>query len=178
MGKKVISFGLSQKSIKEAIRQIEEYKEELNQKVVEFTEALAKKGELVALSKIEESPLGRKTITLRSETTQEDAGCKVIIVATGQTFSSEDYPSFNTLLAVEFGSGIHHNPEPNPKANELGYGVGTFPGQTHAFEDGWYYLGEDDKWHYTHGVKATMPMYSATVEIANKIQETAKEVFG
>lgn len=71
MGKKIISFGLSQKSIKEAIRQIEEYKKELNQKIVEFTEALAKKGELVALSKIEESPLGRKTITLRSETSRE-----------------------------------------------------------------------------------------------------------
>lgn len=177
MGKK-ISFKLSPKGIKDAIKELEEYRAELNKKVEKFTEELARKGEMVALQKVEESPLGRKTITFRSEKTVSETGCKVILIATGKTFESENYAPFNTLLAVEFGAGIHHNPEPNPKANEMGYGVGTFPGQVHAFEDGWYYLGTDDKWHYTHGVKATMPMYSASVEIAEKVKETAKEVFG
>lgn len=84
----------------------------------------------------------------------------------------------STLLIVEFGAGIHYNSKGNPKADEMGYGVGTFPGQIHAFEDGWYYWGEDEKWHYTHGIKATMPMYNASVAIREKVQECAKEVFG
>lgn len=177
MGRKTISFGLSKKSIENAIKELRDYKEELNKKVEEFTVELAKKGEIVALKCIEESPLG-KTITLRSEKTVDETGCKVILIATGKTIENEGYAPFNTLLAVEFGAGIHHNPKQNPKSQEMGYGVGTFPGQTHAYEDGWYYVGKDDKIHYTRGVKATMPMYNATVEIAEKIQETAKEVFG
>ena len=47
----------------------------------------------------------------------------------------------------------------------------------HAFEDGWYYLGNDNQWHYTHGVKATMPMYNATIEIINQYKQIAREVF-
>ena len=82
------------------------------------------------------------------------------------------------MLLVEFGAGIHYNANANPKAGEMGCGVGTFPGQIHAFEDGWYYWGEDKKWHYTHGTKATMPMYSASVAIREKVRECAKEVFG
>ncbi len=31
---------------------------------------------------------------------------------------------------------------------------------------------------YTHGVKATMPMYSASMEIIQSMVKTAKEVFG
>ncbi len=46
----------------------------------------------------------------------------------------------------------------------------------HAFSDGWYYLGNDNQWHYTHGVKATMPMYNATIEIINQYKQI-REVF-
>lgn len=99
-----------------------------------------------------------------------------MLIATGVT-KSTDYGDINMLLLIEFGGGIHHNPVANPKAGELGFGVGTFPNQTHAFEDGWYYPGDDGEWHYTHGVKATMPMYNADTEILLNIRKIAKEVF-
>ena len=83
------------------------------------------------------------------------------------------------MLAVEFGAGIFYNSTENPKAPELGFGVGTYPGQIHAFEDGWYYW--DDKtetWRYTHGIKATMPMYNAEQQIIQQYVKIAREVFG
>lgn len=177
MGKTKIRMDLSVESIQSAINQLEQYKLTFMRKVEIFTERLAEYGKSIALEKIAESPIG-KTVVLRSEKNAMDAGCKMALIAVGQTHEAEGYAPFNTLLAIEFGAGIYYNPIPNPKANDLGYGVGTFPGQIHAFEDGWYYLGLDDKWHYTHGVKATMPMYSATVAIIQDVKKIAKEVFG
>ena len=102
-----------------------------------------------------------------------------ILIATGKTVTSEDREPFYTLLAVEFGAGIVYNSAENPKAPELGFGVGTYPGQIHAFEDGWYYL--DDKtetWRYTHGIKATIPMYNAEQQIIPQYVPIAREAFG
>lgn len=90
---------------------------------------------------------------------------------------TNEYGTVNTLLLVEFGAGIHFNATANPKASEMGMGVGTFPDQTHAFEDGWYYLNEDNRWVYTHGTKATMPMYNAMKAIREQYVTVAKEVF-
>lgn len=174
-----ITIKLSEDSIKKAIQDLEQYKKDLNRKIEIFTEKLAKRGEKVALQRINESPL-RRSITLRSEKKSSETGCKVILIATGEIKQSGDYPPFNTLLAIEFGSGIHYNPVPNPNEADFGLGVGTFPGQTNAFnKDGWWFYDEKkDEWIHSYGVKATMPMYRATVEMINTYKEVAKEVFG
>lgn len=178
MGKTVIKCNLSAESIRKAIQELEQYKKDLNRKIGIFTEKLAQAGEKVALQNIKESPLG-KTVTLRTEEKNTDGVSRVALIATGEVKQSKDYPPFNTLLAIEFGAGIHYNPVPNPNAPEFGLGVGTFPGQIHAYEDYWFYWDEDkQKWLPTHGVKATMPMYKASVEIIEKVKDVAKEVFG
>lgn len=176
MTKRVIRGNLSYKGIQSIIDQLRAYKQELHQKSELFCQKLAEAGFSVAESNIAESPLG-KTISVHIDMEPSKAGCKAMLIAAGQK-KSNDYGTVSTLLLVEFGAGIHYNANANPKAGEMGYGVGTFPGQIHAFEDGWYYWGEDEKWHYTHGIKATMPMYNASVAIREKVQECAKEVFG
>lgn len=81
------------------------------------------------------------------------------------------------LLFIEFGSGIRWNKSPHPKASEYGYGVGTYPGQTHAYDpNGWYYR-EDGKLHHSWGTEATMPVYKASLQMIEKIEEIAQEVF-
>lgn len=175
MGKRVIRGELSSKGIQNIINQLQDYKQDLHRKAELLCKRLAEVGLTVAQTKIGESPLG-KTISLRIDMEPSKAGCKAILIASGQT-KSNDYGTVNTLLLVEFGAGVFYNPSDNPKAGEMGYGIGTFPGQIHAFEDGWYYWGEDEKWHYTHGVKATMPMYSASVAIREQVASIAKEVF-
>ena len=177
MAKHTIKMSLSEKSIQEAIKQLRQYKSDLKSKCDLLVTRLAEIGEKAAVQSVNESPLG-KTVTLRVQRDPISMGCRAVLIATGKVFDVEDRVPFSTILAIEFGAGIHYNPVPNPKANELGYGVGTYPGQIHAFEDGWYYLGKDNQWHYTHGVKATMPMYNASMEIIQQYKQIAREVFG
>lgn len=168
---------LSISSIQNLKSQLEKYRDDLQNKCRKLVAELANIGINVAEAKIGESPLG-KYISIKTDITEEQAGCKAILIATGAVKESEGYEPFNTLLAVEFGAGIHYNPTPNPNADKFGFGVGTFPGQIHAFEDGWYYWDEkNEKWKYTHGVRATMPMYNASLEITQNIIKKAKEVF-
>lgn len=174
--KKVLTLSLSQESIQRAIKELWDFETDLQRKCEEYIDRLAQLGEETALMAINESPLG-KTVTLQVNKAVETMGCKAVLIATGGVNIAEGREPFYTLLAIEFGAGIHYNPIPNPKAADLGFGVGTFPGQVHAFEDGWYYLGEDDKWHYSHGVKATMPMYKASAEIISQYKQIAAEVF-
>jgi hypothetical protein len=58
------------------------------------------------------------------------------------------------ILFIEFGAGIHFNKgESHPQAKELGYGVGTYPGQTHAFDDeGWWYW-DGIRRHHSFGTR-------------------------
>jgi hypothetical protein len=178
MAHRVFKCDLSQKGIEKLIKDLKNYKDViLPSRCKELVTRLAEIGIETAKVYIGQSPLGHY-VSIRTELKPEAMGCKAIIIATGETKVSDEYNDFNTLLAIEFGAGIHYNKHANPKANDLGFGVGTFPGQIHAFEDGWYYWDEESQsWRYTHGVKATMPMYNASVEIIRNIQKIAKEVF-
>lgn len=83
------------------------------------------------------------------------------------------------LLFLEFGAGIHFNKDmTHPLASELGYGVGTYPGQTHAFdENGWWYLDDNGEWRHSYGIGADMPMYRSAQEMQKKIKSIAEGVF-
>lgn len=178
MEKKAFKADLSVSSVRNLQKGLEKYRDSLTYKARLLAERLSEIGIKVAEAKIGESPLG-KYITIKTDITEEQAGCKAILIATGETFTNEGYAPFNTLLAIEFGAGIHYNKTPNPNADKFGMGVGTFPGQIHAFEDGWYYWDDKaQKWRYTHGVKATMPMYNASMEIQKNIVKISKDVFG
>ena len=178
MSKKVISMSLSQKSIQNAINELRSYQSELGRKTELFVKKLAEVGITVAQTYINESPLG-KYITVKTNIMPEKAGCRAVLIATGKIFEHEGYAPFSSLLAVEFGAGIHYNPVPNPKAEELGFGVGTFPNQTHAFdENGWWFFDEDkEKWVHSYGIKATMPLCNASDAIVRDVVRIAREVF-
>lgn len=177
MAKRVIKGNLSSKGIQNIIDQLKDYKQDLHRKTELLCQRLAGAGLIVAQTAVGESPLG-KTITLRIQMEPRADGCKAMLVAAGQ-IKSNDYGTISTLCLVEFGSGIRYNHVGNPKAPEFGMGVGTFPGQKWAFnEDGWWYLGDDDEWHHSYGVKATMPMYNASTAIRQQVTAIAREVFG
>ena len=180
---KTITMTLSQSSIQNAIKELQKYQNDLNRKCEEFCRRLTELGKITAQARVDESPLG-KYVTITTDIQPEKAGCKAILIATGatkkqmwQTKDGVRKADFNTLLAVEFGSGIFYNSKQNPKAGELGFGVGTFPDQKHAFEDTWFWMDMDGVWHSSHGVKATMPMYNASTEMLLNIRKIAKEVF-
>lgn len=173
------SYNLSVSSIKQLQEDLRKYQDSLKYKCRELTEQLAEIGIKVADAKIGESPLG-KYVAIKTDITEEKAGCKAVLIATGETFEHEGYVPFNSLLAIEFGAGIRYNSVENPKAPDLGFGVGTFPDQTHAFDkNGWWFWSEEKQaWIHSYGVKATMPMYQASLEIQQNIVKVAKDVFG
>lgn len=176
---KKISVDLSIKGLNDLKRQLLQYKDELPMKCEKIVSRLLQSGVEVSQTKISESPLG-KYVTVTTNISADKMGCKGILLAKGAVKEQEGYAPFSILLAIEFGAGIHFNPTPNPLiSSEFPYGVGTFPGQTHAYEDMWWYWDENtQEWKPTHGVKATMPMYSADMEIIQNVVKYAKEVFG
>lgn len=179
MAKKVFKSDISVKGIEALKSQLLQYKDSLSVKCKNLVSRLLQSGVAVSQSKVSESPLG-KYVTVTTNISADNMGCKGILLAKGAVKEQEGYAPFSILLAIEFGAGIHYNPTPNPLiSSEFPYGVGTFPGQTHAYEDMWFYWDENSQeWKPTHGVKATMPMYSADMEIIQNVVKFAKEVFG
>ena len=176
---KKISVDLSIKGLNDLKRQLLQYKDELPTKCEKLVSRLLQSGVAVSQARISESPLG-KYVTVTTNISADKIGCKGILLAKGAVKEQEGYAPFSILLAIEFGAGIHFNPTPNPLiSSEFPYGVGTFPGQTHAYQDMWFYWDENtQEWKPTHGVKATMPMYNADIEIIQNVVKFAKEVFG
>ena len=174
-----IKADLSVKGIESAKKKLIQYRDvELHRKCKEFVERLLQSGVSVSRAKIDESTLG-KYVTVTTDISADKMGCKGILLAKGEVKEQEGYAPFSILLAIEFGSGIHYNHTPNPIiGSEFPYGVGTFPGQIHANEDTWFYWDEkSQEWRPTHGVKATMPIYSADMEMIQKVEKIAKQVF-
>lgn len=176
---KKFSEELSVKGIEALKRQLLQYKYSLPVKCEKLVSRLIQSGVEISQSRINESPLG-KYVTVTTNISADKMGCKGILLAKGAVKEQEGYAPFSILLAIEFGAGVHFNPTPNPIiSSEFPYGVGTFPGQTHAYQDTWFYWDENtQEWKPTHGVKATMPMYSADMEIIKNVVKFAKEVFG
>ena len=174
-----IKEDLSVKGIESIKRQLLQYKDSLPIKCEKLVSRLLQSGVAVSQSKISESPLG-KYVTVTTNISADKMGCKGILLAKGAVKEQEGYEPFSVLLAIEFGAGVHFNPTPNPLiSSEFPYGVGTYPGQVHAHEDMWWYWDENtQEWKHTHGVKATMPMYNADMDIIQNVVKVAKEVFG
>ena len=84
------------------------------------------------------------------------------------------------ILFIEFGAGIrYNNGKAHPQASELGYGVGTYPGQQNAINPGyWWYKDDGGDLHLSFGTEATMPLYKAYIGIVDQVGTIAREVFG
>ena len=80
MGKKTIAVNLfDSKSIQNAIKQIEQYRDDLPRKCQEICRRLSEIGEQTALVAISESPQG-KVVTLRVDINQSKMGCQAMLI--------------------------------------------------------------------------------------------------
>ena len=165
------------KSLQQAIKQIEEYKNDLPRKCEEICQRLSEIGVQVANTALREG---------KSEDYQPSTKVSYEIDTSGNIARAKIIASGPYILFLEFGSGITYNRTKNPKAEDLGYGPGTYPSnvpqQNPPYDNwesptGWYYYGDDGKIHHTYGVRAKMPMYHASAEIMKSIDKVVKEVF-
>lgn len=77
------------------------------------------------------------------------------------------------LLMTEFGSGQY-------AVNDFGDpdgGRGTFPGQKHAWQSKWYWVGEDKQLHSSSGQVPERPMYNSFMTLMNEIDSIARSIF-
>ena len=165
------------KSLKEAIKQIEAYRDDLPRKCQEICRRLAEEGVRVADAAINSVPIG-KTITLTTDINPSKMGCQAIMKMTGRETRTEDGRTFYTALAIEFSAGVRYANTASPKAKDFGMGTGTFPNAKHSWQmEGWYYLGDDGNWHHSYGVQASRPLYSASVAMRQKLENVVNDVF-
>lgn len=172
MGKKVITFGLSAREINRAIKELEQYKQEiirktdlLREKVADRLAELAKSGFAGAV--VDDLLRGGQR-TAQVDVTIEDRENVTLVIANGED-----------AIWAEFGAGVHHNgspgSSPHPKGSELGFTIGSY-GKGMGKKDTWGFY-EDGELRLTHGAPATMPMYNALKTVCDEISEIAREVF-
>lgn len=84
------------------------------------------------------------------------------------------------VIFIEFGSGVYYNGPPgsstHPKGQEFGFVVGSY-GKGQGVRQVWGYYADNGELVLTHGVKATMPMYKAIMEVYTQAPKVVKEVF-
>lgn len=172
MKKTVISFGLSEKEIDRAIKELEQYKQELIRKTAFLREKVANRIAELAQSGFNGAIVddvlkgGVKTaqVTVSLSNTDEVS----LIIANGED-----------AVWVEFGAGVYHNgsagSSPHPKGSELGFTIGGY-GKGMGKKEVWGYY-EGDELRLTHGTPAVMPMYNAVKTVCDEIADIAREVF-
>lgn len=179
MGKKIISFELSEKGVNRAIRELEQYKrdfeakcDELLKRVADRLAEEAKRGFSGAIvDDLTEKSGSPRTASV--EVKAEKRGDYYVVVADGED-----------AVWVEFGAGVYHNgavgSSPNPLAGNVTgipnppIAIGTFGVNGRKTSWGFY---EDGELKITHGTPATMPMYKAVQTVSREVLSIAREVF-
>ena len=173
--KRIIECVLSPESVDSAIKELQDYKDELQDKHKQLVDRLAKIGIKVAEERYAEASAGSiepgkmtapDSAVPALEITTEDGGLTAVIQISG-----------HDVTFIEFGSGIHfngHGGEPATKnAEKFGYTIG-------GYGTG---LGLHEAWHYGSGkISYGTPAADATgkieEEIKNQIRKVVREIYG
>ena len=178
-----IKVRLSDAGLRDAERQIQEYKTTLNQKAQEFAKALAKKGIDVATVRFANVQYaGDNDVVVERDPVQTPNG--FAIVAHGKA-----------VAFIEFGTGVAHQGwgaagtvGPLPLPDNIGE-HGTY-GKENGKHKRWYYYGESGnagtpvkevdgkgQLNYTDGNEPAMAMWGAVEEMASQVEATWREVW-
>ena len=173
MGKTVIKFGLSESEINRAIKEVQQYKQDIQRKTEilrdRIAEEIATNAQSGFTGAIVDDLLkgGKKYAEVTVDYSVE--GNVVVVIANG-----------TDAVWVEFGAGVYHNgssgTSPHPKGAELGMTIGGY-GKGMGKKSTWGFRDADGNLHLTHGTPAIMPMYNSLKIVTEQIADIAKEVF-
>jgi len=179
---KRIYVSLSNKSIENAIKELEKYRDDLKKKLEIFVVKLIQAG--IATAEINEGEY-KGMITFRPANESVfplSDGVEGILIATDGVKLIKEWKyqggikqaEVSPLLMAEFGSGwLSKVLDPVE-----GVGQGTFPGEKHAFDvDGWWWTTPDGENHHSYGEAPTYPVHSALFAMMFQIESIAREVF-
>ena len=168
-----IKVRLSDAGLRDAERQIQEYKAALNKKAQEFAKALADKGLDVAKIRFANAKYSGSN-DVKCHINQKDKTCT--IVAEGKA-----------VAFIEFGAGVAHS----AYGGELPAGVGEHGtyGKGNGKRDHWSYYGDPGNdantvmyknkgtLVVTSGNEPAMAMWGAVEEMASQVEATWREVW-
>lgn len=161
---KKITFGLSVKEVQEAIKQVEAYKKELNNKCQLLVQALTDKG--IEIAKFNVRSLGA---FYTGELEQSINGYYSPTLGTGIIYAGAFYAVY-----VEFGTGIRGSEASHPLSGKTGW---YYDVNNHG-ESGWVYYNENDgSYHWTDGMPSRPFMYETGRELELICEKIAKVVF-
>ena len=161
---KQISFGLSQKEIQKAIKQVEKYKIDLNKKCIRLVEKLTDKG--IKIAKFNVQNLGAY---YTGELESSIDGYFSPSLGVGIIYAGSFYAVY-----CEFGTGIVGEKSPHPLAGQVGYVYDV----SNNGDSGWTYFNDrDGKFHWTTGMPSRPFLYDTIKELDNICEKVAKQVF-
>lgn len=165
VAKRVITIGLSSKSIDKAIKELKSYRDSLESRKDKLLEELAN--------------IGVKEASLRFTTAMydgvNDSSVTLKTIPNGYCILAEG----RAVAFIEFGAGVYHNPgEPYPDPRPEGIvGIGEY-GNGYGKRQAWGFRDERGDLVITHGTPAAMPLWYASEEMQKAIKNKFKEVFG
>lgn len=167
---KVIKCKLDVDSLQNAIDELKEYRDSINDKLQQFVAALLEDGITVANARLN-STIGDSVEGVIEFGINADGD---IVTATISLEGSD-------ALFIEFGAGIAYNTGmQHPYAGEFGYGVGTYPSKhppNKAINPGYWYYRENGELVKSIGTQASMPIYHAAETMRNIAIQKAIEIF-
>ena len=180
MARRIIKFRLSQQSIDEAIKQVEQYKRDLARKNALFIDRLKDYGIEVLDSYMRSipNPTGASSIDSGTDYWNYDTSGSESSSA-GTKATAYIRVDGERMLYVEFGYGVNAVETPHPTGL---YGAGTNSPAGHGTDPkGWWYVGQDGESHHTYGDVAFAPVWNTALHLNSNqdiIRSIAKEVFG
>lgn len=168
---KKIHMSLSEKSIRNAINEIEVYKRQFIERNEVFVRRLAELG----------IPVIDQNIAAAQGDSDKSHNTYIKINSFGSYSEAKLVVEGKSILFIEFGAGIRYNgssgTSPHPKGEEFGYTIGSY-GKGQGSKDFWFYYADTGESVMSHGTEATMPVFRASQEIIQNIRRIAREVFG
>ena len=163
MARKKIRFTLSERSIRQAIIEVESYQRELKMKIDQLLKRLMDEGVDIAKMKVAAMDAvftGQLHDSIRG---YYSPGKHVAIIRAGIWYAA----------FVEYGTGVEGEKSPHPNPDGWVYDVNE-----HG-EGGWVYLNDNDsKFHWTTGEPAKPFMYETARELEEICGKIVQEVFG
>lgn len=174
MAKKTITFTLDEASINEAIREIEEYRDDLPRKMKRLRNLV---GERIAWS----ASRGFRTALVGDIVSGNYEPVNDVTVSVDeQDNMTVVIADGNEAVFIEYGAGISNNgaarSSPHPWGAEQGFLIGTY-GKGLGARPIWAFKSEDGEKVLTRGTPAAMPMYRGWMDAKRVLDDLIEEVF-
>lgn len=174
MAKHFKADALSISSIENLKRELQRYRDGLEDKARLIAQRLAEKGVEIArlqITSLDAIFTGDLMRSIHSENLGKQGDSWVFCVATDD----------ESALYVEFGTGMVGKQSPYtgtlPEGITWEYGSGGHYVTLKDGRYGWFYPGEDGKYYFTEGMPSRQFLTNTAFELENLVLETVREVF-